>query len=272
MNIFGNINCPHCGLETRFLYEEPVEQEESTTASHELVMLGDTWGGADLHKGTVSCDYCQELITLHAVSVEGVLSSFLNQVEFSSYETGETTVSKAGASLGMDIERNRELKQFHTSFTSDFALHPLAEGTRVTAEEMTWEIERIHFKENSERDTIKRSLSVIRDEYCYEVIGENGERKWLVVTDTELNNALLMQEAPALKDYEQLHDVTDTLFRSEKVYENTLSENFYAEGYGYLTGVRLFVRNAEGDIELDIFEDTIDAALAQVEEVFAVED
>lgn len=265
MNIFGNINCPHCFLETRFLFES--EKDENA-----FYMLGDMWEENSGYFGDVECDYCQKVIKLHVVTKEQTISAFLNGSEYEAYLYGRKEVKKAKENQGLESEKSKNLTQFHETFTSDFKKHPYHKGKVIRIGSKKWKVESVYKKEDVEKDAVKRLFAGVYDEYCYKLSDENKEIRWLSVVDLKQNNAILTPEAPSLRQSEKLIDVTDTLFKTTKIYEQEISKNYKVEGYEYISGIRLLVYNKENEIEMDVFDDDIESSLKQVEHVFSIEE
>lgn len=262
MNILGNVQCTQCELTTRFLlFDESSEQ---------VALLGDT-----LEKevcGQAECDYCQTLLTIYAIPKAGVLSAFLNEVEYRAYQAGELTVAQAKPESGMLLEKEKNLKQFQTTFTLPFEQQPFQKGEWITIGKEKWKIQSVHKKENIEKDAVTRLSSQVFDEYWYEVTYEE-EKKWVLVQDDVKNNAFLTQDMPVLKPNEKIFDITDHPHKTTIILERALGENYDMTAYQMLAGVRVVVmaQTENGkELEYDGFADTFEEALEQIEEVFAV--
>lgn len=176
MNVFGSCTCPSCTLETRFLLE--------TGHDEGFYLLGDVLPTNDNIKGLVACDYCQTSFLLYGVLVENVLSAFLSEEEYQSYQNGERLIEKASKNAGLQKEKEQELKQFHESFAVSFDEQPYEKGTILSLGKHQWTVQHIYKKEGVEQDIAKRLLTPTLDEYWYEVTNEQGEKKWCIVTDT----------------------------------------------------------------------------------------
>jgi len=258
MNIFGNCACPLCGLETRFLME--------TEESEKMLLLGDSL--EEGKTGTVECDYCQEEFKLHVVTVDGIVSAFLNEEQMKRHPR----IKKANKDAGIVIEKTKKLKQFHESFTNDFKNHPFKKGEFFTINRKKWKIETIHKKENIESDPTKRIMGQVFDEYWYEVSYKN-EKKWIIVQDAKENNALLAQDAPVLKENEKIYDVTENLHKTTLIITREMGENYILRAYNMLSGIRITVHSLnEGteELEFDVIGETFEEALSHIEEVYSV--
>ena len=305
MNLFGNCTCPSCELETRFLLE--IGQDEG------FYLVGDELDSHKVLSDVTECDYCQHAFTVHAISIEGVLSAFLTQSDFESYLTGELAIAKAPKKAGLEQEKGQKLKQFHESFSTPFEEQPFEPGQTLQVDKHEWVIERVYKKEGVETDLTKRLITPTLDEYWYEVKNKTGEKKWCIVTDTqyehlftekqsekrtiaseikrvsdigewyeleqqededeetrEVHNAILTIEAPFLKENEQKFDVTDTMFQTTLLFDKKLTENLSIKAYQYLAGVRFFVVNNEGELELDLFGDSAENLLDLVQEELSI--
>lgn len=301
MNIYGDCLCPECSLETRFLLE--------SLADDQFLMLGDTINSTEEIAGMVECDYCQHSFKILVVVVDQVISAFMNVKQFTEYQEGQVRVNKAALQVGLEKEKEQDLTQFHETFSAPFKEQPFEPSTPLIIAGEKWHIETIYKKENVETDLTTRLLSPSLDEYWYRVKNDQGLTKWCVVVNTkevqhvkkgkrkniatalkrtntatewfevevisseeqtEEQNAILMVEPPYLKETEQKFDVTDTLFKTTKMFEKKLGESLTLYGYEYLAGVRLYAFTNDGEMEMDIFAPTIEEALSIIQEQFSV--
>lgn len=263
MNIFGNVLCSHCGLETRFLIETKKENDT-------ILLLGDELKQPVSEK--VECDYCQNEFTTHTVIIEGKISAFLNEYEFSLYQNGKKKIKKAEKNAGIIMEKTKKLVQFHETITLEFENQPIKKGDTITINRRKWKVEKVHKKENIEIDATKRLLIQTFDEYWYEVNNKN-EKKWIIVQDAKENNAVLTQDMPVLKENEKIYDITDTLHKTTLILERELSDNYQLRAYEMLSGIRVVVHSVIEDVEeleFDVLGETFEEALAQIEDVYAV--
>lgn len=261
MNIFGNVLCSDCQLDTRFL----IEQEDREG----FYMLGDDVDFSS-QEGEIECDYCQHKTTVTILVLNGRLSAFLNEKQLKLYHENKLQIKKASKNEGLEKEKEKRLTQFHLCFTTDFKKQPYELGRNLTLSDEKWVVKTIHKKEYVEKDATKRVLSGVVDQYYYEVENEHGEKKWLNVVDDKTNNAILTPENPVLKDKEVLHDVTDSGFHSTKISDEQFGENYRIETYEYISGIRLKVFNRDNEQEIDAFGDTYDEAIDQIEEIYAI--
>lgn len=308
MNIFGSCTCPSCELETRFLLE--------TGQNEHFYLLGDVLETDEPIQGITECDYCQGQFALYVVTVQHMISDFLNEKEYTSYLNGTYQVEKAVPKAGLTQEYTQELKQFHESFHTPFEHQPFEFGHVIHVGTHAWKVEKVYKKEGIETDITKRLITPTLDEYWYEVTSEVGEKKWCIVTDTaydryfleeteetktlqtalkeaehvgdwyELNlletesetedeayeehNAILTIEAPFLKENERKYEVTDSLFQTAFLFEKALTHNLYIKAYQYISGVRFFVLNKEGELELDLFGNSAEELLDLVQEQLSI--
>ena len=271
MNIFGNITCPHCQLETRFMMED--EQSEK------LYLLGDSiLSDEEMLTTKTECDYCQSLFDVYMLIVEQTLSMFVNEKEYEDIQSGKKIVRKAKHNEGLEREKSQQLKQFHETFTSDFSLHPKKQGNVLLVKGKKWVIGSVWKKEQTEKDTEKRLTMPLEEEYWYEVTSQKDpdEKKWIVIAEAEENNGLLLQEAPVVKTGEEIYDITDGLHKTALLFTKELSNNFILRAYDLLSGVRIQVysQGEEGteELEMDVLGDNAEDALAQIEDIFSVID
>lgn len=304
MNIFGNCTCSGCELETRFLLE--LKGEEDT-----FLLLGDTLENEEAIAGVIECDYCQYRFQMHVITVDGILSAFLNDEQYDRLEKQEQVVLKATKNQGLQKEYAQDLVQFHHTFYTPFAEQPFNPSEKLQLDGQAWTIQRIYKKEGVERDITRRLLKPTLDEYWYELENEENKRKWCVVTDisqdmftfnlkgassvseaiqnaenqedffefvvpTKTNkeerdhNAILLIDPPFLSENETSHDVTDSLFQTTCMFEHQISHNIYVKAYEYLSGVRYYVYNSGGELEMDVFGETAEDALNQVQDQYSI--
>jgi hypothetical protein len=271
MNIFGNIQCPHCELETRFMVED--EHSEG------LALLGDViQTEKELIETQTECDYCPNVFDVRVIVIENVLSMFLNEKEYQQIKTGEKKMIKAKQNEGLEQEKSQQLKQFHETFTSDFSLHPKKEQSVILVKGEKWVVQKVWKKEHTEKDIERRMMIPLYEEYWYEAVSQKrpDEKKWIVITDVKENNGLLLQEAPVLKNGEEIYDITDNLHKTTLSFKRELSDNYFLHVYDTLSGVRVMVysRTEEGkeELEMDVLGESVEEALAQIEDVFSVMD
>lgn len=263
MNFLGNIRCPKCNLETRFL----IEDEES----EELLLLGDKIDHS--YKGHSECDYCQEKIEIHVIEKEKVISAFLTKEEFRAYESGKKEIKKAEDKIGMKIEESKKLKQFDKTVTIDFNQMPFSKNKKIKLENKTWTIEKIIKKENIEKDPNIRIDIQNTDEYWYKIKSkEDNEERWLIVQDDIKNNAVITQDFPVYKDNEKLHDITDGISEQGLMMEKIIGENFKMEVYKKLSGINVIVSLLDEEeqikeVEFNGFGDSFEEAVGDLEEI-----
>lgn len=300
MNIFGSCNCPKCRLETRFLVEKG--------SPDEFLMLGDFLNGENENTEDIECDYCQEKFPLHIIQIDNIISSFLNSNEYDSFKSGELKIEKAKEKSGIEKESKHQLNQLHENFYTPFEQHPLEKGSSININNQKWIIEHVFKKENIEKDISKRILSPSYDEYWYEVKNDSNQKRWCIVTNIEeeifsppssktkisdglkkveyesdwyefdkntekieeKTNGVLMIDPPFLKENDVSYDITDTLSKTTLLFEKMITDNYYMRSYQYISGIRTYVFNKEGELEVDIFGETMDETLEQIEEFFSI--
>lgn len=264
IGIFGNIICPKCNLETRCLLEIESDKDE-------FLLLGDkiksNIHNDDLLSKEVFCDLCQHEFIASAVIINQTISGFLNDKEAEKFKLGDITIEEAKEKVGIRMEKTKNLKQFHTTMTIKFKKQPFVKEQIVTIEDENWIVESIYKKESIEKDLTIRMLDPFHDQYWYEIVNvSNNERRWLVVTDTKENNAVVMQETPALKQNEIIHDISDSTFKDELFYEEEISEYYKIKSYKTVSGIRVFLLNDENEVEIDAYGNDLDEAMALIKE------
>lgn len=265
MIFFGNITCEHCEKETRMLID-------TQRNGNEFYLLGQTIEQPmEEIEGQVECDLCFQTNKVYVHIKEGIVSAFLTEREEEKIKDGTMEVKKAELNIGMKREQERNLNQFHNHLTIDFKKQPFVRGKVLEINKQKWEVKEIYKRESIEKDLIKRQLNYFEDEYWYKVENtDNKETKWFIVTDVDGENAVLKSEQPTLKINETYHDVTDSLDRTELIFENKVGDYYICKMYQYISGVRLVVTEENtNEIVYDIFADTFDEAVEIFDEEFA---
>jgi hypothetical protein len=96
------------------------------------------------------------------------------------------------------------------------------------------------------------------------------------VTDVKGDNAIMVPENPFVKENEQVIDVSETGFKDIFLFEKKVGENYQLKAFQQLSGVRLLVYTIDEKeskhLEADIYGESLENALEQLEEIFAQEE
>lgn len=302
MNIFGNCLCPMCNLETRFLMEtendegfyllgdalpskveEPLQQViECDYCQSELnvyVMAVEGVISSFLNEREYDAYLKGEKLIVQAPPKAGLEFEFqqeLKQFHESFYVPFEQQPFDPSVPLNVNgkqwnIEAIYKKESIETNLTKRM-LSPShdeywyevrdAEGIHkwcvVTDNDTHQELRASPKESASELDKVEL-FSDEENWVTVSVLNEDDEEK-------EISNAILIVEPPFLKENEVKVDVTDSRFKTQKMFEKKLSENLYIKGFQYVSGVRMLVYNIEGELELDVFAENAEEAMDMVQE------
>lgn len=264
MIIFGNGTCPNCTLETRVMIEKGIDKS--------FVLLGDKLRQTVEEK--IECDYCQETFEVFALEIDGVLSAILNKKEYEKHIKKELKIEKAQQNQGIEQEKQKRLNQLKEEVHFSFKSQPFKKNREIRIDRENWKVKKSYKKENQEKDVLRRLLEPFEQEYCYIVENlESNKEKWLIVKDIKKPNSILQQEGPTLKENEILHDVTETNFKTKCIYKKETENGYEIKAYQQVSGVRLVMKRKEEDeIEIDVFEDSLEKAMEKLEKTIMQEE
>lgn len=263
MNILGQINCPNCNVETRFLIEDETE---------ELLLIGDKVEGNI--EDEIMCEYCYKQVKVYGIEKDGLLAKFLNESEKTKFDLGNLQINKVVKGKGLEDEKNKKIKQFDRNITIDFETMPLKLNDKIQIEKKNWEVIDSYKKEYISKDSEERIENSYSDEYWFQI--KNGEEtKWLIVLQIEKNNAFITQSRPIFNDKEQLFNINDIEITDNIIMEKQLNENFMLEVYQKLSGINviLYTLNENGeksDVEYDSYGETFEEAVKEIEELYSI--
>lgn len=306
MNLFGSCLCPSCTLETRFLLEtkaadgfyllgdvlpEPVSNEEIkgtvdcdycqesfllyavqvdgvlsdflNPLRYEAYKNGDIRILKAEKKAGIQKEKDQELTQFH----ESFTASFAEQP----FEMG--TVLPIGKHQ-WTVQAIYKKESVETDITKRLITPTLDEYWYSVQNEQgdkKWcivtdtQYEHLYQSSTPKKSTLSSELKRVTgvDEW-YEFQKEDE-------TENEIeHNAILTIEPPFLKENEQKFDVSDSYFRTEFLFEQTLTANLTIKAYQYLAGVRFFVVNTEEELELDLFGESTEQLLDLLQEQLSI--
>lgn len=307
MNLFGNCNCPSCTLETRFLLEtahedgfyllgDTVEKkgDEPITGSvecdycqasftlyvicvegvisaflaeeqHEAYRKGELLIPKASKKAGLEQEKQQELKQFH----ESFVAPFAEQP----FELG--TIIPVGKHQ-WTVQHVYKKESVETDITKRLITPTLDEywydvqnehGDKKWCIVTDTQYEHLFRQASTEKQTIASELKRVTDvDEWYEFEKETEKE---TERDVE-HNALLTIEPPFLKENEQKFDISDSLFRTSFLFEQQLTDNLAIKAYQYLAGVRFFVVNEQGELELDLFGESTEQLLDVLQEQLSI--
>jgi hypothetical protein len=149
----------------------------------------------------------------------------------------------------------------------DFNTQPFKVGKTVDLNGKQMVVNKVFRTEWTEKDLDIRIEHPRPDAYWYEVKDENNKIKWLKVENVVGENIFLSEDGIIVLDNsESIEELSDNPSKIKNIFKSDCFGGRKIEAYQYVNGVRAIVVNHKEQIEMDIFEDTFEDAMAVVEE------
>lgn len=273
MSYYGNIHCSNCQKETRFF----IEKDEH------IHMIGDmTKEQNETIIGHTPCDFCNRDNVVKIAVEKGLIKGFKN-----SNDKIDVT----------DVTKQEKTADMYELFKSNFYKHPYQPEDIFEINDVKYIIKKIWAKENVEKETEKRDVADIEDQFIYQLEGPQKEMKFATVTDLEQKhlyydidklpdestnllmdvtsdemeekNGVLLDFLPLGLEMEELKDITDMDFKRNVVYEGMISKN-PAVVIETPSGYRGFVYDIDGICLYDIYKENFDEVLNEIDALLII--
>jgi hypothetical protein len=236
MRLYGLIVCPNCHHYTPFYSGE----------GGQVYTLGSKIDNETNEIFQDKCEYCETSYDIHYEVKKGKLFSFYSDAN---YKTNQTRLTEGRC-------------------TEPFHLHPVSKEKGIKIDKEHWTIKEIYRKEYIDRDIDLRINHIGSEEYWYKVQNRQ-EEKWYIVRNSGTDNAIFTQDPPFIEENEKIYDITDSGFTLEELYQDNWGDFHTIEAYQILSGVEIWIYNEEGQVELNVLEDTLDEGLQKINELFS---
>lgn len=250
--LYADFTCPECKKEGRLLHE--IKDENDL-----LVFPGET---LSLEKSfTVECEFCnvnsEAFIKVAQNKFIGIANkSELDKEEFKNIPKTEDIFEK--------WKKEKRLSPFSRI---DFNKQPFQVNEKVMLSNQTFYVKKIFRTEWVEKDLDIRLELPRPDTYWYELLDRYNKTSWLKVENVEDENIFLSNEGIIVSDNKDIvEEITDNPTSIKRTFESDWFGGRNIEAYQYINGVRILVSNHKNQVEMDIFEDTFEGAMAIVED------
>lgn len=250
--LYADYSCPECGKCGKLIHELQDNINEMVIPGQRLKKELEL---------KAECEYCNKLSDAIAKSANGLFVGFVNasQSNLKEYNVAPDTNTV--------FDKWKKEKTFSPIERVDFDKQPYKSGMNIKISGESYNIKRIFRTEWIEKDLDLRIELPRPDTYWYEAKDRNNTTKWIKVENVEGENVFVSDDGIVVLDLkEKVEEMTDSPQRIEMIFQSDWFGGREIEAFQYINGVRILVLNHKKQVEMDIFQDTLEEAMAKVEE------